>query len=260
MNREFLKTRTSLILTGIALGWIARLVIGAPAEELGPARSINRPLNAEHEDEDIDMPIIRSESTPQEPDAQDESGGLVPPIRLPGTFAIFGSSSQQHLEHVRTGVLFDEQAHDEDAVFEAHGEQLCASGCALSRHPTGELTSTHFIDLVKQFADGPLDDTNSALEELIYFGPQTRRLIETEGVGDLAMERARFLWDQLTVTHAKISIRVKDETGAVRTWIDATSVPFDRRHVFAMKTNNVQPLVTSGTVKRVGLNHVWTRL
>jgi len=37
-------------------------------------------------------------------------------------------------------------------------------------------------------------------------------------------------------------------------------VPFDRRHVFEMKTNSLQPLVTSGTVKRVGLNHAWIRL
>jgi hypothetical protein len=46
----------------------------------------------------------------------------------------------------------------------------------------------------------------------------------------------------------------------VRSWLDPTEVPFDRRHVFEMEASGVQPLVTSGTVKRVGLYHLWTRL
>ena len=38
------------------------------------------------------------------------------------------------------------------------------------------------------------------------------------------------------------------------------AVPLDRRHEFDMQVNNVQPLITSGTVKRVGLYHLWNRL
>jgi hypothetical protein len=37
-------------------------------------------------------------------------------------------------------------------------------------------------------------------------------------------------------------------------------VPLDRRHVFKMDTKDLPPLITSGTVKRVGLHHLWTRL
>ena len=44
MNREFLRSRLSLILIGIVLGWIARLVLGAPVDEDFPPRTINRPL------------------------------------------------------------------------------------------------------------------------------------------------------------------------------------------------------------------------
>ena len=258
MNSDFLKSRLGLILLGVSLGWIARLVLGAPAEDPGPARTINRPVESETADEGVvDIPIIKSDSDSENEDS--ETGGLVSPIKLPGTFAIFGSG-KDHLDHVRVNVLFDEQSHDEDAIFEAHGEQQCASGCAVSRHPTTELSTTKFKRLIEQLALGKLDNSNQALEELIYFGTQTRKQIESDGVGELAKERAAFLWDQLTITHAKVSIRVKDETGAVRTWIEPTLVPFDRRHVFDMKTNNVQPLVTSGTIKRVGLNHLWTRL
>ena len=105
-----------------------------------------------------------------------------------------------------------------------------------------------------------MDQTNNALEELMYFGSQTRDMLQSFGIGQLDSQRAEFLWEQLKLNKAKVSIRVLDQSGDVRTWIEPTTVPFDRRHVFEMQTNNVQPLVTSGTVKRVGLNHVWARL
>jgi hypothetical protein len=258
MNSEFLKSRLGLILLGISLGWIARLVLGAPFEAPGPPRTINRPIESVSDDPTND-PGSESNSSADSQSELKESGGLVPPIQLPGTIGIFGSH-QEHRDHVRVKVLFDEQSHDEDAFFEAHGEQQCASGCAVSRHPTAELTEKKFDRLIKRISAGEMDETNQALEELIYFGGQTRKLIEANGVGELEKDRAAFLWDQLSITHAKISIRVKDETGDVRTWIEPTLVPFDRRHIFDMETNNVQPLVTSGTIKRVGQKHLWTRL
>lgn len=255
MQRKFLKSRVNLILLGIGLGWIARFVLGAPAEELDPPRTIDRPIEAVSGDVTA-VSVIDSKSG-----SFDSESGLVQPIRLPGTYAIFKSSSPDATADIRfSRVLFDDFSHDESASFEAHGETLCASGCAISRHPTSTLTKSKFERLLVAFAEGPMADTNQSLEELVFFGPQTRKLIESEGVGKLDSERANFLWDQLTVTHARISIRVKDDQGVVRTWIDPTRVPFDRRHVFKMQTNNVQPLVTSGTVKRVGLNHLWTRL
>lgn len=255
MKREFYKTRVGLILLGLGLGWIARLILGAPAEELGPPRTIERPLKTVAE-EVTDLSVYNTAG-----DATELQSGLVPPIKLPGTYAIFESSRRNGNSEIGfSSVLFDDYSHDESAMFEAHGEFLCASGCAVSRHPTSTLTNPRFERLLNAFADGPMEETNDSLEELVYFGPQTRKLMESVGVGDLDAERASFLWNQLTYTHARISIRVVDDQGEVRTWIAPTRVPFDRRHVFEMKTSNVQPLVTSGTVKRVGLNHLWTRL
>jgi hypothetical protein len=100
----------------------------------------------------------------------------------------------------------------------------------------------------------------TALDELIYFGNQTRQYIIDEGLDSLDQEHADFLTDQLRATHAIIQIRVVDEQGVIRTWLPKTRVPFDRRHVFDMEENNLQPLVTSGTVKRVGLDYLWVRL
>lgn len=151
-------------------------------------------------------------------------------------------------------------SHDLRATFEAHGQQLCASGCAASRHPTPELTKKHFHQLMQQFALEPMDQSSFALESLLFFGRQTSLFLQSEGTAPLDAPRTDLLREQLKVTHAMIEIRLVDEYGEVRTWLPPTRVPLDRRHVFDMEVKRLQPLITSGTVKRVGLYHLWTRL
>lgn len=171
-------------------------------------------------------------------DAVDET--LVPPINLGDEFANF--------------------EHGSDAHFHPHGQEVCASGCAASNHPTATLTRIEFVDLMEKFANQPLTEESFALESLLYYGRQTLSMIETYGSQNLDEARLSFLRSQLEFTHADVQIRIVDESGEVRSWIKPTKVPFDRRHVFTMETKNVQNLVTSGTVKRVGLHHMWTRL
>ena len=248
MKNRYFGMRMTLVALGICLGYLARLILGAPVVEDGPTRTIDRPLpekaEVDHE-EVIDLPIIKLDN--------DQSGesGMVPPIRLPGQLPQVATQTVSH----RTDLT-----HDSNALFEPHGEKFCASGCAASRHPTKTLTQDHFESLLVAYTYEPMDQTNNALEELIYFGSQTQKMIESHGVGTLDSKRSEFLWEQLKYNKAKVSIRVVDEAGTVRTWIEPTTVPFDRRHLFEMQTNDVQPLVTSGTVKRVGLNHIWARL
>lgn len=250
MKRQFFQSRIGLILLGVALGWVARLLLGAPAADPGPVRAIDRPLRS-----------VDGESEPLSQQRAFPDQGLVPPIEIPQYQGIVGDvKSDEAWEVQYSRLLFDDDSHDAAASFEAHGEELCASGCAVSRHPTSILSQERFQYLLDGYASGAMDATNESLEELLFYGPQTRKLISSVGIGQLERLHARFLWEQLTFTHAKISIRVTDDQGVVRSWIDPTRVPFDRRHVFQMDTNQVQSLVTSGTVKRVGLNHIWTRL
>lgn len=234
-----------LVAAGIGLGYLARIVLGGPSAEPEPLNSFTDPI-VEPEEDTIDLPIIGKEPP-------NDNSGLVPPIVVPGKTTTASSSRRIGIEHKAF-------THDDSAVFEPHGEQICASGCAVSRHPTGKLTQRRFKKLLQKFSQAPLDESNSALEELLYYGPQTGQMIERFGSDGLGMEQARFLRKQLEYTHARISIRVVDQHGVVRTWLDHSLVPFDRRHVFEMETRDLQPLVTSGTVKRVGLNHLWTRL
>ena len=253
--RTSIPQRLLLIPLGIVLGFIAIALFGDPNAdtEADPFRPNEALLELDLTDQ--------SDST--EPEHSDETG-LVPPLHIPGL--VLASPSPQWQDWNRQLGLdpfrlhYDAFVHGGDAAFHAHGEQLCASGCAASHHPTRPLTSEHFASLMRQFQQQPLDETSPALEELLYFGPQARQQIEQHGYLGLDPARSRFLWNQLTVTGALISLRVVDEHGRIRSWLDPNRVPFDRRHVFSMKTENVQPHVTSGTIKRVGLKHIWVRL
>ena len=192
----------------------------------------------------------------------DQSDPLVPPIVLTG----LGHESQSDLHDVGNAFGIPEASFSADfhsdplAVFHAHGEEVCASGCALSNHPTSELSGAHFDRLLRKFAEQPMDETSTALEALLYHGRQTRALLQRRGTGPLDDQRAQFLRRELLQTHALVSFRVVDEHGHVRTQMQRVRVPFDRRHVFEMEVNDLPPLMTSGTVKRVGLHHLWTRL
>jgi hypothetical protein len=190
---------------------------------------------------------------------------LVPPIKLDG-FALSGDGGRPLGHHIEPGqgglisVLDFDFTSGQRAEFHAHGEKVCASGCAASSHPTEKLTEEVFRRLLSQYAHDPIDETSLALETLLYYGRQSQAMLRQLGGQPLDTLREEVLRKELTRQHAKVQIRVVDEEGEVRSSLPATRVPLDRRHVFSMKVNRVQPLVTSGTVKRVGLYHLWTRL
>lgn len=252
MKSKLHRSRFLLILLGVGLGYVARLVLGPPASEAENQNRFTKPLpdikKIKLPDEDIHFDIRPGDGAERENET-----GLIPPIEVANTQP-FTNATFNYVEDKRD---FD---HDSTAAFEPHGEQVCASGCALSRHPTGTLTRSRFQKLVRQYASEVAEDASPPLEELLFYGPQTTRLVESTGAGELSPDRAEFLERQLKRTHAKISLRVIDINGEIRTWLKPTRVPLDRRHVFEMETRNLQPLITSGTVKRVGLDHLWVRL
>ncbi len=149
---------------------------------------------------------------------------------------------------------------DDRASFHPHGDELCASGCAASRHPTPELSPEKFRELMARFALDPLDESSEALESLLFHGRQTDAFLRQLGPAPLDDARADFLRCELRRDHAWWSFRVIDEHGIVRSEMKRTRVPLDRRHVFDMEHEDLPPLITSGTVKRVGLHHLWTRI
>jgi hypothetical protein len=148
----------------------------------------------------------------------------------------------------------------ERATFHPHGEQVCASGCAVSRHPTEKLTRERFRRLLAEYAAEPIEVPGRALDTLVYFGRQSAAWLEREESSPLDGLRANLLRSELQLDYAEVSIRLVDETGAVRAFLPPTLVPLDRRHEFELDPHDLPPLIASGTVKRVGRDYVWTRL
>lgn len=148
----------------------------------------------------------------------------------------------------------------ERAIFHPHGDEVCASGCAASRHPTDQLTEPHFHTLLQKYATEPMATAGPACDELLYFGRQTSRLLLDQGYGPLDPVRVILLKQELQLDHAEVEIRVVDASGQTRASLPPTRVPLDRRHEFELDTHNLQPMIASGTVKRVGRDYVWARL
>lgn len=250
------RLRFAIIALGCAIGFPLQWIFSAmeaespTADDVPPPPEIERPA----EDELVDV--------------------LVPPIQLTGDYTIpIAFQDEMTVEDAVANLLLagenrvnfvdfasDAFDHDDRASFHPHGEEICASGCAASRHPTEKLTEAEFHRLMTAFANEPISENSQAYEALLYYGRQTRDMMNRLGHEPLDRLRVSALRKELARTHVYVQLRVLDEAGEVRSWLPATRVPLDRRHVFDMEVSRVQPLITSGTVKRVGLYHLWTRL
>lgn len=246
MRRSYLKSGLLLVLLGLGLGNLARLILGDPDDGPEFPRRFPRPVPANFQPSDKDQ-------IPDLPLSQlhKDENTLIPPLDVkhptkPNPDTLVWESNSPESEKL--------------AIFQPHGDKVCASGCALSRHPTGYLSEFRYRALLLDYAVQPLSNDSLALEELLFYGPQSLAYLDRIGSDVLDSQRANLLRRELSRTHASVSIRVIEKDGTRRSWLPPTKVPFDRRHVFEMKTNALQPLVTSGTIKRVGLNHIWARL
>lgn len=140
-----------------------------------------------------------------------------------------------------------------------HGDQVCASGCAASRHPTPALSPTHFAELIAAFAKEPADAESKSLDSLVFYGPQSAMYLKAPSVS-LSAEHTKRLKRELAVADLVVQLRVVDENGRTRVALPPTRVPQHVRQEFSMVVQDFQPTITSGTVKRVGVKHAWQRL
>jgi len=169
-------------------------------------------------------------------------GGVVPPLQ------VGQATSIQSWEKPR--------AHSEP-----HGHQQCASGCAVSHHPTQRLSIAECQSLLVAYQKTPFDQQGDALDALLYYGVQTQVRLRNQLLSDLLdADHLRFLKTELSRDRAIVAIRLVDQFGKVRANLPPTEVPQHVRQVFKFDVHDIQPLICSGTVKRVGKNHIWQRL
>lgn len=145
------------------------------------------------------------------------------------------------------------------ATSHPHGDQVCASGCAASRHPTPALSPAHFAKLVAAYAKESPDADSKSLDTLVFYGPQSARYLKRLSV-PLSAGHINRLTHELAVEDLVVELRVVDEIGRTRVALPPTRVPQHIRQEFTMVVEDFQPTITSGTVKRVGVKHAWQRL
>ena len=139
-----------------------------------------------------------------------------------------------------------------------HGKKVCASGCALSNHPTPLLLKSEFLKLVSQLSNS--DDRQKAIDSLLFYGPQTKqRLRLTSGLKIAAADR-QLLDRELKRERVLVEFRLTGVSGRVLATLPDTNVPLDIRHEFDLEEDGIPHLLASGTVKRVGQYHLWARL
>jgi hypothetical protein len=146
---------------------------------------------------------------------------------------------------------------------EAAQSEDCVGSCAFAHDAPPELDADRYRALLKAFAEEPMAAGSEALEELLFHHVAARPLMERLGTDPLDPERAEFLRRELSRERAWIDVRVVDAKGVERIRLRPQHVLMDhKQHLFPAEADRVQiqELEVSGTVRRVGLDHLWTRL
>ena len=81
------------------------------------------------------------------------------------------------------------------------------------------------------------------------------------GADGLDQQRLRFLRRELSRTQARLSVRIVDGEGVQRVRLGPVTMPLGiKQHLHADVCRRMQPPEISGTVYRVGQDHLWARL
>ncbi|QDU93662.1 hypothetical protein [Lignipirellula cremea] len=253
-----MRTRFIILFMGVALGLLLQRIF--PQEETEPQVIPGAPIKAT-------VPLEPAPAVDPPPVKQADEASLEPLVPAlvftayqPEPVAAEGLASTGSASSVSLASGTDEFLHDSNALFHPHGEKVCASGCAASRHPTPTASPERIDELIRKFALEPCDATSPALEELLFLGRQTRDLLASRRELPLDAKHEAMLRREVQRTQVRIEMRLVNKQGETRCWLAPTVTPLDRRHVFSMETERLQPIVSSGTVKRVGLDSLWVRL
>jgi len=142
-----------------------------------------------------------------------------------------------------------------------HGTYTCAGGCETAPSMVdGDLSQEQYQAYLEAVSEEPLGTASHALENLLFHADATRFYLETIGAGPLSPEQLAFLEDELARTQVEVSFRVIGEDGEVHAYLEPTTIPLgEKQHAHLHTEGDLGDLEAGGTVRRVGLNHVWSR-
>lgn len=138
---------------------------------------------------------------------------------------------------------------------------VCATGCSSAADGSLPLAASEYLALLERWATGSADAATLAFETLLFHGEHTRELVDLLGTPGLDEALAETLRAELARTRAWLSVRFVADDGGEPLVLDPTLVPLGiKQHLWPRTTAGLAPPEVSGTVHRVGRDHLWTRL
>ncbi len=138
-----------------------------------------------------------------------------------------------------------------------------ASGCGAIPDDTPELTHAGLEELLAAYSAERADVPSEPLENILFHFESARAHITADPslLEGLPIDHAAILQRELRRDTARVEIDVIDEHGILRLHLDQRGWPIGHKHhVLVHESAAIQPPEASGTVKRVGLHHLWTRM
>jgi hypothetical protein len=140
----------------------------------------------------------------------------------------------------------------------ARAESCSTDAC--SPEGTDVLDLADFDRLLASWQGEELASPSLALETLLFHGERTRALLATVPAEALSEERRVFLVAELDRDSVTVEMRIIDARGALRGVATAEDIPLRTGRRLAFEgTGDLGFLITGGKVKRVGLDHLWSR-
>jgi hypothetical protein len=133
-----------------------------------------------------------------------------------------------------------------------------ATGCGVTcaPPPTQPPSAAELRALLREVAAAPTGAHTDAIDALLFVGPHTRAHLDAHP-GLLPESHEAWLRDELARQTVKVAFRLQDDTGVLAS--GEASVPLGRKQHLELDGGLLGPLSVSGSVKRVGLHHLWTR-
>jgi hypothetical protein len=137
------------------------------------------------------------------------------------------------------------------------GGEACTTSCARPEPGGDELTEAEFGALLAGWLAEPIDAPTLPLETLLFHGERTRGRLAG---AVMSPERRAFLNAELDRNRAAVEMRLVDDAGVVRgVFTDSGLVLGEGCHGLMTGTGSLGAVQVSGRVKRVGLDHLWSR-
>lgn len=135
----------------------------------------------------------------------------------------------------------------------------CAETCSLSEAPSLQ-TEAQFRQSLQAWLSLEMDAESLPLDTLLYYADSTAHfLVALDGLR-LESPRRAFLLRELERTQVTMEMRLVDDSGALRGTVLAAGIPLgEKQHLRFRSTGSLGHLESGGRVRRVGLNHIWSR-